>query len=99
MTVFAVRNLHAAAWDRSRGIREQDSWDDHAAFMNGLVEDGFVLFGGPIGDGESALLAIEAEDEQTIRDRFATDPWMIGGLLEIGTIEEWSIWLDGLRRH
>jgi len=99
MSVFAVRNLHAGAWDRSRGIREQDGWDEHAAFMDGLVDDGFVLFGGPIGDGESALLAIEADDEQSIRDRFARDPWMINGLLEIGTIEEWAIWLDGIRRR
>jgi len=99
MSVFAVRNLHAGAWDRSRGIREQDGWDEHAAFMDGLVDDGFVLFGGPIGDGEGALLAIEADDEQSIRDRFARDPWMINGLLEIGTIEEWAIWLDGIRRR
>jgi uncharacterized protein YciI len=99
MSVFAVRSVHASAWDRSRGIREQDGWDDHAAFMDGLVDDGFVLFGGPIGDGESALLAIEAGDEQAIRDRFAADPWMIKGLLELSSIEHWTIWLDGMRRQ
>jgi hypothetical protein len=41
MSVFAVRNVHAAAWNRSRGIREQDGWDGHATFMDGLVDDGF----------------------------------------------------------
>jgi hypothetical protein len=45
------------------------------------------------------LLAIEAGDEQAIRDRFAADPWMIKGLLELSSIEHWSIWLDGMRRQ
>jgi len=96
MSVYAVRNNHPAAWDRSRGIREQVGWHEHATFMDALVDDGFILFGGPVGDGESALLAIEAADEQAIRDRFASDPWMVGGLLEIGTIEPWSIWLGAV---
>jgi hypothetical protein len=32
-------------------MREQDDWDAHAGFMDGLVDDGFVLLGGPVGDG------------------------------------------------
>jgi len=94
--VFAVRSVHAAAWDRSRGIREQIGWDDHARFMDRLVDEGFVLLGGPVGDGESALMVIKAADEQAIRDRLASDPWMVGHLLEIATIEPWSIWLGAI---
>ena len=33
-------------WDHSRGRREQDAWDDHAAFMDGLVASGFLIIGG-----------------------------------------------------
>jgi uncharacterized protein len=40
--------------------------------------------------------AIEAADEQEIRDRFAQDPWAPTGLLRIAQIEPWTIWLDGV---
>ncbi|MGZ4400973.1 MAG: hypothetical protein ACXVYM_08885, partial [Gaiellaceae bacterium] len=50
---FAVIRQTGPAWDHSRPLREQAQWSDHADFMNGLVEDGFVLIGGPLGDGSS----------------------------------------------
>ena len=35
-------------------MREQDGWDEHARFMNGLVDDGFIVLGGPLeGDRET----------------------------------------------
>jgi hypothetical protein len=34
-------------------MREQDAWDEHAAFMEALVDDGFVVLGGPIGEGNA----------------------------------------------
>ena len=60
--------------DPSRQIRDQDGWDEHAAFMDGLVDDGFVILGGPFGDGEQTLHAIEAADENDIRARLARIP-------------------------
>ena len=82
-------------WDEARDRREQDAWDQHAAFMDGLVDDGFLVLGGPIGDGERTMHAIEAADEQAIHARFADDPWAPMGLLQVGKIEPWTIWLDG----
>jgi uncharacterized protein YciI len=95
MPYFAVTMEKGPNWDASRDRREQDAWDDHAAFMDRLVDDGFLILGGPIGDGERTMHAIEAADEQEIRDRFAQDPWAPMGLLAIGQIEPWTIWLDG----
>jgi uncharacterized protein YciI len=83
------------SWDASRDRREQDAWDEHAAFMDGLVDDGFIVLGGPIGDGERTMHAIEAADEREIEERFAADPWAPMALLRIAKIEPWSIWLDG----
>jgi hypothetical protein len=51
MATFAVRLVHGPGWDPSRQIRDQDGWDEHAAFMDGLVDDGFIILGGPAGDG------------------------------------------------
>jgi hypothetical protein len=65
--------------------------------MDGLVDDGFVVLGGPIGDGERVLLIVEAADEREIESRLADDPWQRMGVLRIGGIEPWTVWLDG--RH
>ena len=39
-------------WDHSRARREQAGWSEHAAFMDALAEEGFVVLGGPIGEGD-----------------------------------------------
>ena len=94
MANFAVRLVHGPGWDSSRQIRDQEGWAGHAAFMDGLVNDGFIIVGGPIGDGEQTLHAVEAADENEIWARLAADPWAAAGLLRIGTIEPWALWLD-----
>jgi uncharacterized protein YciI len=94
MANFAVRLVHGPGWDPSRQIRDQDGWDEHAEFMDGLVDDGFIILGGPVGDGEQTLHAVEAADENEIRVRLGWDPWAAAGLLQIGTIESWALWLD-----
>lgn len=84
------------AWDHSGGRREQKGWDEHAAFMDGLADQGFVVLGGPIGegDGENTLLVIEADDEAIVLARLAEDPWP-EQVLTIESIRPWSVWLRG----
>src|ERR1035437_6458193 len=91
---FAVRLVHGPGCDLARKIRDQDAWDEHAAFMDGLVDDGFVVLGGPVGDGEQTLHLVEAADEGEIKARLAGDPWASASPLEIGEIELWALWLD-----
>jgi uncharacterized protein YciI len=94
MANFAVRLVHGPGWDPSRPIREQAGWDEHAAFMDGLVTDGFLVLGGPVGNGGQTLHVIEAAGEDDVRARLAQDPWASAGLLQAGTIEPWALWLD-----
>jgi hypothetical protein len=49
--------------------------------MDGLVDDGFVILGGPVGDGEQTLHMVEAADENDIKARLARDPSHEGGRL------------------
>jgi hypothetical protein len=74
-------------------MREQEQWDEHAAFMEALVDDGFVVFGGPLGDGSQILLIVDAEGEPEIDARLADDPWTPMRLLRIARIERWEILL------
>jgi uncharacterized protein YciI len=92
---FAVRLVHGPGWDPTRPIRKQNGWGEHAEFMDGLVDDGFIILGGPVGDGEETLHVVQAEDEAGVRDRLGEDPWASAGLLRVGTIETWALWLDG----
>jgi hypothetical protein len=74
-------------------MRGQDSWGEHAAFMNDLARDGFVVLGGPLGD-ERVLLIVDADDEESVRARLAADPWTPMHLLVIQSVDRWEILLD-----
>jgi uncharacterized protein YciI len=95
MGYFVVTEGRGPGWDASRPRREQDEWDAHAAFMDGLVEDGFVVLGGPVGDGVRVLLVTEADSERDVAARLAEDPWMPMGILRVATVEPWDVLLDG----
>jgi uncharacterized protein YciI len=75
-------------------MREQDGWDAHAHFMDALVDEGFVVLGGPVGDGTRFLLIIDAVDEANIEARLAEDPWTTTEQLRIANIEPWQILLE-----
>jgi uncharacterized protein YciI len=98
VTLFVLTQVAGPSWDASRQRREQDGWDEHAAFMDALVEDGFVVLGGPLGDGERVLLVVEAGEEAEIESRLAEDPWIKDGTLRVDSIEPWTVWLDGRRQ-
>ena len=79
-------------------MREQDGWDEHARFMDELAASGFVILGGPLGDGDKTfLLVCEAEDEAAIHARLADDPWARSGFLEIESVKRWQILLESGR--
>jgi uncharacterized protein len=91
---FLVERGKGPKWDHTRGRREQVAWDEHATFMDRLTDEGFIVLGGPIGegDGENTLLIVDAPDEATARARLAEDPWP-EELLTIESIRPWSVWL------
>ena len=91
---FLVTRAHGPSWDSSRLRREQDGWDDHAAFMDRLVEEGVIVLGGPVGDGDGthAVLVIDLGSEAEVRERLAEDPWG-EDMLATASIERWSIFL------
>lgn len=97
-TYFAVWRSRGPNWDPSLTMREQALWAEHAAFMNDLAAQGFVVLGGPLGHGEEFLLIVDAESDQTVRDRFADDPWSDAGLLTVQFVSTWTVLLDAGRQ-
>jgi len=70
---FIAISSAGANRDRSKGTREQPFWDEHAAFIDQLVDDGFILMGGPLVDvremPNGALLIVNAQDENEVREK------------------------------
>jgi len=85
-------------WQPGLPLEEQSGWEEHAAFMDGLVEAGVIVLGGPLADEFRVVHAIEAESEEAVRAALAPDPWA-GTHLEIAAVEPWTIRLDGRRRE
>ena len=77
-------------YDHSKPLEQQSGWEDHAAFMDGLVEDGFIVLGGVLADEMRTAHAVEARSEEEIRERLAQDPWS-GSHLVVDSIDEWTI--------
>jgi uncharacterized protein YciI len=92
---FAVRLERGGPWDWSRDLREQDGFDEHARFMDSLVDDGFIVLGGPLAGEREILHAMSASSEQEVRARLADDNWAQNGMLKVKSIEPWTILLDG----
>ncbi|HEY7835045.1 MAG TPA: YciI family protein [Ktedonobacterales bacterium] len=96
---YAVVQDHAENWDASVHLRQQQGWDEHAAFMDALVDDGSIILGGPLGDGgEQALLIFAAASKEAIEAKLAADPWRRAGMLRTASITRWKILLDGRSR-
>jgi uncharacterized protein YciI len=101
MSYFAVIREAGSTWTDGRGITEQPAVSDHAAFMNALAEEGFVLFAGPLAGSEQGrvrvLLIADAEDEAEIHRRLADDPWVPTEQLLTVSIEPWNIFVGSER--
>jgi uncharacterized protein YciI len=80
--------------DLSKGTREQPLWDEHAAFIDKLVADCFILMGGPFVDEGGSLLIFNAEDENEVIEKLKNDPWFEHGILKLESVKRWQIFID-----
>lgn len=80
--------------DLSKGAREQAWWSEHEPFIDGLVDSGFILMGGPLPDEGGGFLVVQGESEAAVRATMAADPWYRHGILELVAIKRWEIFID-----
>ncbi|PYL10277.1 MAG: hypothetical protein DME33_01610 [Verrucomicrobia bacterium] len=87
--------------DPSKGTREQPFWDEHAAFIDELVGKGFIMMGGPLLDEaglpRGALLIVNAENENEVREKLKNDPWFQRAILKLESVTRWEIFIDERR--
>ena len=94
--LFAVIRSRGPAWNDSLPLDDQVEWTAHAAFMNGLLEEGFIALGGPLEGTPDVLLVVRATDAAEIAERLAADPWTRNGLLIVKQICPWWLRLGSL---
>jgi uncharacterized protein YciI len=93
---FVVLRRTGPEWDASRPLEGQSGWTEHAAFMDGLTDSGFLVLGGPLADEHRVVLVVDAESEGAVRATLARDPWDQTHLV-IDSVDGWTIRLDGRR--
>jgi uncharacterized protein YciI len=94
MKTFIVLSTAGVHRDLAKGTREQPFWDEHAAFIDGLVEEGFIFLGGPLVDEGGAMVVVRADDEAAVRAKFARDPWYQEQILELVSVKRWEMFID-----
>lgn len=96
--LFAVIRTRGPRWNDAQPLEGQEAWRAHADFMNGLVDEGFVLLGGPLTGTRDVLLIACAENEQQVEVRLAGDCWTVNDLLRTLQITPWQLRLGSLDR-
>ena len=98
MATFLVVLLRSGpSYDAGLPLEGQIGWPAHATFMDELVEAGFIVLGGSLGDEHRVAHVVEAESEAAVRATLARDPWS-GTHLVVGSIDPWTLRLDARRR-
>jgi uncharacterized protein YciI len=96
MSLFAVIREAGPAW-ADGGIAGQPAMVDHAAFMNALADEGFVVSAGPLAGTEHgrvrALVIVNADSEAEIHARLADDPWVQTERLRTVSVEPWNVFV------
>ena len=80
--LLLVSERRGGPWDWSKDLREQELFDEHAEFMDRLVDEGFLVLGGPL-DERNVLLVVDSESNAAVTARFVPDPWIKNGMLTI----------------
>jgi hypothetical protein len=93
MMFLVVLRRSGPEYDHSKPLEEQSGWLEHAAFMDGLVDDGFIVLGGVLEDELRTAHAVEARSKEEIRERLADDPWSSSHLV-VDSIDRWTIRLE-----
>jgi tetratricopeptide (TPR) repeat protein len=91
---FHIALAYAGLGDKDAAFRWLErGYTEHASFMDALVDDGFMVLGGPLADEHRVAHVVEADSEEAVRATLARDPWS-DTHLRIGSIDPWTLRLD-----
>lgn len=80
----------------SGGVREQPRWDEHADFIDDLIEKGTFVMGGPFVDNSGSMSLLEGVSVEEAKQIIADDPFAKNGVFVLDDIREWDVFVDEL---
>jgi uncharacterized protein YciI len=92
-----VRFRAGPTW-ASGSVKEQPDWDEHADFVDALIERGIFVMGGPFADNSGTMILLDGVDADEALRILEDDPFMKNGVFELEEIREWNIFVDELTR-
>ena len=98
MTTFFVLRHRGPGFVAGAPVEGQPDWDGHAACMIRLAKAGALLFSGPFGDQEGALLVFRAGSREQVEAWVDEDPWTANGVLVTERIAPWDVRIGQLPR-
>jgi uncharacterized protein YciI len=95
VSLFAVSREAGPTWTEGKGAFDQEGVNEHAAFMNGLVDEGLIVAAGPLAGTDSGrirvLLIADASNANEVVELLARDPWEQTKRIQTATIESWTL--------
>ena len=92
---FLGRWRAGPAWT-SGAVDDQPGWDEHAAFIDDLVERGIFVMGGPLADRQGSQSLLENVSEDEARALVLQDPFVENGVFELEEVRAWNVFVDEL---
>jgi hypothetical protein len=94
--LLVVLHRSGPRWDPSRPHEEQSDWDAHAAFMDGLVDTGFIVLAGRSPTSTASCMWSRPSRRRPYAQRSRAIPWSESHL-RVDSIEPCTIRLDARR--
>ena len=92
-----VRWRAGPAWT-SGPPEEQPGWEQHAVFIDDLIERGIFVMGGPFADYSGSHTLLENVSEEQARELVLQDPFVENGVFELDDVRAWNVYVDELSR-
>ena len=90
-----VRWRAGPTWKSGR-VDDQPGWDEHAAFVDDLIERGIFVMGGPFADDSGSFSILENVGEDEARELVLRDPFVANGVFELDDVRAWNVYVDEL---
>ena len=72
---------------------EQPGWQEHADFVDALIENGTFVMGGPFSDYSGSVNLLEGLTAAEAKELIATDPFVLNGVFVVDSIREGNVQL------
>jgi uncharacterized protein YciI len=89
-----VRVKAGPKWADGGPPEAQPGWDEHATFVDALVDQGTFVMGGPLSDYSGSLVILEGITRDEARALMDEDPFVQNGVFVVEDVADWTVYVD-----